>query len=177
MIEEYYGCQLPNQVKLSRELYLNQRYGILKDAAESSARVFLESASYAGLLNEKGYLIDIEQNGKQTNMDVCEIREDVKDREEIDQEVSQNQYQLLKEIAQQDEIINKIQAKTEGIEKYEITLINKKKAYLYVPVPLPYGEKERLKKYLDLILEERPVTSAKQDVSDSSKDEQQLSDE
>ncbi|MEM8805289.1 MAG: hypothetical protein AAGF01_04590 [Cyanobacteria bacterium P01_G01_bin.38] len=45
-------------------------------------------------------------------------------------------------------------ANLEELERYEITLVNGQKSFIYVPVPLPYGEKERLKKYIDLILEE-----------------------
>jgi hypothetical protein len=44
----------------------------------------------------------------------------------------------------------------------EILLLNGMKAYFFLPQPLPYGERERLKRYIDLALEEtppRPVNS------------------
>jgi hypothetical protein len=44
----------------------------------------------------------------------------------------------------------------------EMLLLNGMKAHFFLPQPLPYGERERLKKYIDLVLEEtppRPVNS------------------
>ena len=42
----------------------------------------------------------------------------------------------------------------EGLDRIEVQLVGGKKAYIFVPVPLPSKEKERLKKYIDLILDE-----------------------
>jgi hypothetical protein len=50
----------------------------------------------------------------------------------------------------------------EDLTRMEILLLNGKKAYFCFPQPLPYGERERLTKYIDLVLEEtppRPVSS------------------
>jgi hypothetical protein len=47
---------LPSVEKLVRDLHLNQRYGILRDAAEGAARVFLDSAHYAGVVDAQGFL-------------------------------------------------------------------------------------------------------------------------
>ena len=44
----------------------------------------------------------------------------------------------------------------EDLTRMEILLLNGKKAYLFLPQPLPYGERERLKKYVDLVLERAP---------------------
>jgi hypothetical protein len=154
LVEKYTEHQLPSLDKLSRELYLNQKYGILKDAAEAAARIFLESASYAGLLNEREYLIiDQDRNKSQIDKEINqpELKEEetIKESEiPIENKPPQNQGNLLPEILPE----------LEGLEKYEITLTNRKKAYIYVPVPLPYGEKKRLQQYIDLILEE-PLTS------------------
>jgi hypothetical protein len=64
----------------------------------------------------------------------------------------------------------------EGLDRIEVQLLNGKKAYLFVPVPLPFGEKERLKKYIDLILEET-VSSSRWQPSDNIVNSTNLSDE
>jgi hypothetical protein len=154
LIEKYAEHQLPTLDKLSRELYLNQKYGILKDAAEIAARMFLESASYAGLINERGYLrIDQDLNESQT--DIESNQPELKEQETIQEsERSTENKPPQSKINLRPEILPEL----EGLEKYEITLKNRKKAYIYVPVPLPYGEKKRLQQYIDLILEE-PLNS------------------
>ena len=44
----------------------------------------------------------------------------------------------------------------EDLTLMEIVLLNGKNAYFFLPQPLPYGDRERLKKYIDLVLEETP---------------------
>jgi hypothetical protein len=153
LIEEYAEIQLPNLEKLSRELYLNKKYGILKDAAEAAARIFIESASYAGLLNEKGYLV-VNQDRNESQVDKDSTQLESKKQETAQEPVKQveNKPQSITNSNSLPETLPDL----EGLEKYEITLTNRKKAYIYVPVPLPYGEKNRLKQYIDLILEDLP---------------------
>lgn len=174
IIEEFSGCQLPNVEKLTRELHLNQKYGILKDAASTAARLFLESANYAGLLNEKGYLINI-IHPEQEVVEETEADKDNIDIGEQNQNTGQTQRETPKKLKSEQLIVQSDNSaetppSLEGLEKHEIRLINGKKAYLYVPVPLPYGEKERLKKYLgfisDLILEESPSLHSIQQASE-----------
>jgi hypothetical protein len=169
LIEEYTDRQFPSLAKLSRELYLNQRYGILKDAAEIAARIFLESASYAGLLNEKGYLANFDQSESQ-------IEKEDAQRENSEHDVVITQREENKKPSYEDVVLPKGNVLDEplpnldGLERYQITLINRKKAYLYVPVPLPHGEKQRLKQYIDLILEE-PANSYSKNSVDSLEDD------
>lgn len=175
IIEEFTDRQLPTVEKLTRELHLNQKYGILKDAAGNAARLFLESASYVGLLNEQGYLINPIQPRQE------EVNNGIEVSNNIDEEQGRNTEQAQREISknsnseesvvQPDISVERTPPGLEGLDRHEITLINGKKAYLYVPVPLPYGEKERLKKYLgfisDLILEESSSPHSTQQASDS----------
>ena len=159
IIEEYKERQLPSLDKLARELHLNPQYGILPDVAETAAKIFLESAKYAGIINSNGYII--------LNTDFSQEKNPIK----FDNNFYSQNENLASQNSQDDEIersVNKgevgFQNKVsylgndispgEGLEKYEITLINQEKAYIYVPVPLPSGEKDRLKKYIDLIIEE-----------------------
>jgi hypothetical protein len=153
LIEEYAKRQLPHLDKLAQALHINQKYGIVKDAAITAARVFHDSANYAGLINDNGFLL----------MDSSEIipiyQECAQEEEKNPGEIAPRQDLNLQETA-----LGQKKHKTDSnieipnnlgdLEKYEITLTNGKKAYMYVPVPLPYGEKNRLKQYVDLILEE-----------------------
>jgi hypothetical protein len=151
LIEEYTDRQLPNLDKLSRELHLNQKYGILKDAAEVAARIFTESASHAGLLDDRGYLV-VSQD-----LNEIQIDKDNSQPESIELKINQelaNQANNKPQTSNSSNLLPEILPNLEGLEKYEITLTNRKKAYIYVPVPLPYGEKKRLQQYIDLILEE-----------------------
>ncbi len=152
LIEDYTQRQLPKLDKLSRELHLNQKYGILKDAAEVAARIFIESASYVGLLDERGYLV-LDQNRDDSQIDTESNQSESKE-----QDATQEPERLIENKPQQSNrnLLPEILPELEGLEKYEITLTNRKKAYIYVPVPLPYGEKKRLKQYIDLILEDLP---------------------
>jgi len=175
IIEEFSGRQLPSVEKLTRELHLNQKYGILKDAASTAARLFLESANYAGLLNEKGYLIDIIHAEQEAANENIEADNDIVNVEEQNQNTRQTQREISKKLQPEQLIVqsdNSVETppSLEGLERHEISLVNGKKAYLYVPVPLPYGEKERLKKYLgfisDLILEEPPSSHSTQQAAE-----------
>src|SRR5207247_445260 len=56
LLDEYAARQVPSVEKLARDLHLNQRYGILKEAARAAAQTFIESANYAGLLDAKGFI-------------------------------------------------------------------------------------------------------------------------
>jgi hypothetical protein len=176
IIEEFTNRQLPTVEKLTRELHLNQKYGILKDAAGNAARLFLESANYVGLLNEQGYLINPIQDGREEVKNDIEASNNIgvegeeQNTEQVQREVSKN-LNSEESLRQPENSVERMPPSLEGLDRHEITLINGKKAYLYVPVPLPYGEKERLKKYLgfisDLILEESPSSLSTQQVSDS----------
>src|SRR5213080_2113604 len=48
---------------------------------------------------------------------------------------------------------------SDGLDRIEVQLSGGRRAYLFVPVPLPTREKERLKKYIDQILEPDDINS------------------
>lgn len=50
-----------------------------------------------------------------------------------------------------------------GLHKFEIPLSNGGMAYIFAPARLPLGEKERLKKFIDLMLDEPPADPYKDD--------------
>jgi hypothetical protein len=161
ILEQYKERQLPKLDKLSRELHLNPQYGILQDVAENAAKIFLESAKYAEIINSNGYITIENDVSEKENLtkdnSVFEPHSDDWTTEKIEY-LEQGKNHGKQELGLEDE--NKISYfgsnihPGEDLEKYEITLVNQEKAYIYVPVPLPFGEKERLKKYIDLIIED-----------------------
>jgi len=48
----------------------------------------------------------------------------------------------------------------DSLDRIAINLSNGKTAYLFIPSPLPYGEKKRLQQFIDLLQEEMPSESA-----------------
>jgi hypothetical protein len=156
IIQEYADRQLPASEKFARDLHLSQKYGILKDAAKIAAQVFVESANFAGILDAKGFLrrpdavLATENTDPLKNSTVQEETE-----AELDSPPAQQFPHALTGK-------NRFPDVSEGLDRIEIRLRNGQKAYFFLPVPLPYGEKERLKQYLDLALEEGPL---QQDIS------------
>ena len=56
LIGSYQDLQLPSLDRLERELYTEEKYGILRDAANTAAQVFLDSANYAGIIDANNFL-------------------------------------------------------------------------------------------------------------------------
>ena len=151
ILDEYKNRQLPNVERLAKELHINQKYGILKDAANAAAETFEESAKYAGILDTKGFLktesIEVENRSKTEEVDLVQNGEKNfdKDQTRVISSMIDNQMDFDPKLPKQDE---------NGLDKLEIKLRGGKKAFLFVPVPLHRGEKERLKALIDLLLEE-----------------------
>ena len=144
------------------DLHVNQKYGIRKEAALAAAKVFIESASFAGLLDNKGYL---RVKGASNEVESAETFATAPKAAEV---TTNTEQPLGKPITSTD--VSRVQVTKpapdglesvlvpEGLDRIEIRLLNGKKVFWFLPQPLPYGEKERLKKWLDLVLEEEPVS-------------------
>lgn len=160
ILEEYKDRQLPSPEKLARELYLNPKYRILKDAAVSAVQTFIDSAKYASLIDSKGFL----RVGKSNQ---SAIVADVEQQTAFEPE--QQPQSLVEQFTQQARsesplaeitLSSKVEelAASGGLDRIEIRLRNGRKAYLFVPSPLTMEDKKRLKGYIDLILEpEEPL--------------------
>lgn len=166
LFAEYSGKQLPNVTKLSRDLYL-KNYGVLKDAASTAAQVFIESAIYAGLIDNRGFLrLPDDVIDEQSTSSLSQLKSDGEgfvDTAPLRNDPPRNAGFLT----------SPPPFEMEGLDRIEIRLMNGTRAYLFIPVPLPFGEKERLKKYIDLLLEE-PDKSSRATLfqgEDSSQDE------
>lgn len=160
IFEQYSGKQLPNVEKLARELHINQKYGILKEAATTAAQIFVESANYAGMLDSRGYLQsniknEIDQQGEIPHSEVPNAN--------LTENFRTNQKPL--NLNYEDQAFPSIlksgvmPTMFPDLDRIEVQLSSGKKAYLFVPVPLPVKEKSRLKKYIDLILEPEELST------------------
>jgi hypothetical protein len=152
LMEDYADRMLPSVEKLARDLHLDQRYGILRDAAEVAARVFLDSAHYAGLVDAQGFL----RRPGRSEGTAMTAEADVSEPQAYTSETPRLAPSTFRQqpIAAPFSLDDAISA--EDLTRMEILLLNGKKAYFFLPQPLPYGERERLKKYIDLVLEEKP---------------------
>jgi hypothetical protein len=54
------GKQLPELKDLAVRLHIDGKYGISREASRDAAQVFIESIQYAGLLDDRGYLLSPE---------------------------------------------------------------------------------------------------------------------
>jgi hypothetical protein len=161
LIETFANRQLPDAERLARELYLTPKYGILRDAAEGAASTFVDSAAYAEMLDERGFLrppgwkeegqhasgpgsviSEVGPVGPEQGIGGSDIEEQRRNQEKPSSSAPVTNFGSVPE------------QELDGLDRLEIKLRGGKRAYLFVPVPLPSGEKERLKKYIDLILEE-----------------------
>lgn len=146
LFDEFKGKMLPHAEKLARHLFLNERFGIRQDAAPSAADSFLKSASYAGYLDGRGFLTDPgaeEPNagGGQDHGASDAIRSDGQAQAPATVRVSQG-------VA--------AGAGLGGEDRLEIRLGGARKVYLIIPPPgtLSQSEKDRVKAFVDLVLEE-----------------------
>lgn len=178
LIDQYKDHQLPKLEKLARELYLNPKYGILQDASETAARVFLESIDYAGMIDSNRNLkvATSQGNGETLAEKIKELplEEETRTNQASSQQPNASNWtssQVSKSRTNTTPETNP--SELEGLDRHEFTLANHRKVYLYVPVPLPAGEKERLKKYLSLITDfilEEPQPPSPQRTTQGEKD-------
>lgn len=144
LIEEFAERQLPSADKLARQLFLTPKYGILKDAAETAARVFLDSVRFAGLVDSNNFL-------RLASLD-SELKEDSAPANLRSQEDAQPNAGAREDRAAPSAAIFAA-PRDDSLDRIEVQLSGGRRACLFVPVPLAAREKERLKKYIDLILE------------------------
>lgn len=144
LIEEFTDRQLPSTEKLARQLFLTPKYGILKDAAELAARVFLESIKFAGLVDSNNFLRSADNaKSEESNVRVTDATTLPSAKQEAITNVTQPQGLNVVPAIPPDSALDRI----------EVQLSGGRRAYLFVPVPIAAREKERLKRYIDLILE------------------------
>ncbi len=148
LLNDYAERQLPNPDKLTRDLHLNQKYGILKDAASVAAQTFLDSVNHAEMVDARGFLRVDNSEAHSTNMEQQKVTPSNEQRSKS-HSIHQDASPELLNTPKFDPSIQ-----DENLDRVEIRLLNGKKVYIFVPLPLPFGEKERLKKFIDLLLEE-----------------------
>lgn len=154
IIADYSDRQLPTQARLERDLYLNAKYGIIKEAAPTAAQVFIQSAKYAGLIDAKGYI----QGSGSAPVPVVNDRErdaNPSVRTKVEPPIRQAAYVNIPPQPAANATAADPFVTPEGLDRIDIRLSNGVRAYLLVPQPLPYGEKARIKLWVDNLLEEK----------------------
>jgi hypothetical protein len=152
LLEDYSERQLPSQERLTRELFVNTKYGILKDSASVAAQCFIESATYASMIDTKGFVQAggrVESSTKEKPMSFSAAAEVMSDRSEQSPRVTDGEYLDAPKAGLVTVVI------PAGLNRIDVPLQNGKKAVLFVPETLLHYDKERLKKYIDLQLDER----------------------
>jgi hypothetical protein len=144
IFKAYENRQFPTVEKLSRELYVNPQYGVLKDAAEVAAQIFLESAKYAGLIDARGFVTTDNQlvGDKAVGLHISDTIT-----------ASQTSTNATSSVESRTNTVFPA-PDSEGIDRIEINLSSRRKAVLLIPVPLSKADKTRIKKFVDLLLEE-----------------------
>ncbi len=161
LLEDFANRQLPSAEKLEQQLFLNPKYGIVKDAAEGAAKAFLESAALAGMIDDRRYLrltaADDDRGGspaaEETAIDVPERKTEPR-MEQSAQATRPNDSAVIAAPVQDG---SKVFIMPPELDRLEVQLRNGKRAFLFVPVPLSMKDKQRLKGYIDLILDEEDV--------------------
>lgn len=124
--------------------------------------MFYESAAYAEMVDDTGFIksFDSDVNTATATRDAS--------KKGIGSE-SKGEYRAESRIGQDPNVQNSsVQpilpvGNLAGLHKFEIPLSNGGVAYIFAPARLPLGEKERLKKFIDLMLDEPPVDAYKDD--------------
>lgn len=157
LIEEYRNKQLPTLERLARELYINTRYGILKDAATNAAKVFLESADDARIIDAKRY-IQL-QSQREEIIQLNPENQNLDEKLPLGFHDNNRGVSLEYSSSQRSYPVNHSIPLSVELDRMEIQLNRGRKAYLFLPVPLTSSEKNRLKTYIDLVLEDDDSTS------------------
>lgn len=136
LFEEFEGKMVPSVDRLARHLFLHERFGITQEAADAAAAGFVESADYAGYLDQNGFL--------RTPNDTT----DPKSGPGADDELAGAGAPVGPPPADAGDLI------AGENDRLEIRLGGGRKVHLIVPAPgtLSTVEKDRVKGFVDLIL-------------------------
>lgn len=138
LLAEYSGKQVPDVVRLVEHLRIHyEKYGILREATETAAQVFLESVKYAGLIDDRGFLID-PSDLRTSNVANVPARTDKKENEDTAGSIGMRG------------LMHSLRSHTE-LDEYHVTLSSGQKILLALPTKLAKRDKERLIRYIELI--------------------------
>lgn len=153
LFEAYGDKMLPSKERLETELKIHEHYGIKQDAIQEAVDVFLRSVEYAGLVDDNNFLrLGDSVTAETLAEDLDEVEADKDEVEDkTDEDGSSGDSTRAPE---QNQVDNQII--DEDLDRIEVRLQRGRKAYLLIPAPgiLSTADKERMKGYIDLILEE-----------------------
>ena len=155
LFEAYGNKMLPPKERLERELQIHEHYGIKKDAIQEAVDVFLRSVKYAGLVDDNNFLRLGDAVTAETLTEALDEVNKEADKDDVEAEIDEDGNSGASTHAQeQNQVDNQII--DEDLDRIEVRLPRGRKAYLLIPAPgiLSKEDKERMKGYIDLILEE-----------------------
>jgi hypothetical protein len=167
ILEDYANRQLPSVEKLAQQLFLNSKYGIIREASSVAAKVFFESASYAGVTNEKNF-IQPSSPPESDPVHTVPHRVDVDEDDPDEQPSRQGKGQTGRD---RGNVVSASEDDLSGLFKSAIPLENDTVVYIYAPRRLTRSDKHRLKQYIDLMLDEPTVGRENNDRAPSTSDE------
>lgn len=149
LFEQFADRMLPEPPRLARQLFLDQSFGIKKDAAEDAAETFWESVVHAELVDSKGYL-------HRTTLPTPDGEQSWDDGPEV---VEESEAPNTAKVQAEDRAQREPPTPTaiEGDKQYdrlEIRLSGGRKVFLLVPEPgtLSNEDKARVTGFVNLIL-------------------------
>ena len=162
LLEEYAGRHIPLADKLARELHIKEKYRILPDAAGSAAKTFLESASYAGVIDDDGRVKPLDPQGAPGNnpqhgkmpMQVLS-RGNTPSGQQTGQDPTGNysttQGQSNPGSNESSDGSVQTVAIPAGLDRFEVNLRGGKKAFLFVPPTITEKDKSKLIGVINLL--------------------------
>jgi len=163
LVNEYRDKQLPSQDRLTRELYISTKYGILREAAAIAAQVFIESAAYVGALDGKRFIRAVQNLDETTDASISQpIDDETGTRDNV---YAQRSTAYVTDPVNSSTIQKGLQSILiqSHLDRIEVKLESGDKALLFIPVPVSQNDKRRLKAYVDLLLEVEPDRSTEID--------------
>lgn len=149
LFDAYRDKMLPSKERLEKELQIHEHYGIKQDAIQEAVDVFLSSVEYAGLVDDNNFL-RLGDAILDEGLDEAEA-----DKDEVETEVDEDDSSDASTRTQEQNQVDN-QVIDEDLDRIEVRLPRGRKAYLLIPAPgiLSKADKDRMKGYIDLILEE-----------------------
>lgn len=157
LFDNYGNKMLPSKEWLERELQIHEHYGIKQVAIQEAVDVFLRSVEYAGLLDDNKFLRLGDSVIAETATEASDETNKEANKDDDEDDGSDPLTRVQKQNQGDNQIIH------EDLDRIEVRLPRGRKAYLLIPAPgiLSKADKERIKGYIDLILEEDELEDEK----------------
>lgn len=161
LLEEYAGRHIPLADKLARELHIKEKYRILPDAANSAAKTFLDSAAYAGVIDDNGRVRALDsqglpannpQHGKQSMQNMHSWM-NTPSGQQTGQNLTGSQSNTQGQSNSEPSGDGSVQMVgiPAGLDRFEVNLRGGKKAFLFIPPTITEKDKSKLTAVINLL--------------------------